>query len=637
MNSNQHIIDFCKEYVLSGVINDYAILLKGKWGCGKTYFWENEIKKALLDSGDIIENEIWYLSVFGIKTIDDLQDKLFEVAHPILSSDGGKKVIPLAYSFLKSATKYKFNIDIKDIGDALLKSLKNESNFVKLIVIDDIERSDLSPTHLLGFISNFILQDKVRVIFIAEEDEYRKKFKDKEGQNYELVKEKIIGFTFNIVAQKELVLKKYIEDMGIDKLNYLDMQEDFLDIIRTLGLENLRVLKNVLFALSIFLKNMGIEEYLSKKEYIKQLIKIYVILMISKLKGDLLEENKQKICEKMRKIWAAYQAKHMNIIEFENWEKEKIENTNDNNAEKLHSSLEIATILELNKLYVENIWYDVIINNNYSSDMINKFVKEDYQERYNLKQVDSLDKLSNNYEILDSEEFKKYCVEIINKFQEGIYLEFDKIEKIICLFSFFVGKGILNVDEQGWYEIIEKFQKNFKSLLKRHHYNIYDNNYKTTELKKLLPQDIKLKLDEVENQCFENYKQDVKKRANESILGTSNSNNYFAQLIKKDPINTEYNVPIMNLVDGEKLFQWITKQDIEVQFELYNFLERRYTINGSLNNQYYCDYDNVKLLYDKYDEYYNKQNKLYNNKIIYLEVLVSRYQQLVKFMGKQIK
>lgn len=46
------------QYTVNSILNyiesdktSYAILLNGKWGSGKTYFWKNVLKKEIKDRG----------------------------------------------------------------------------------------------------------------------------------------------------------------------------------------------------------------------------------------------------------------------------------------------------------------------------------------------------------------------------------------------------------------------------------------------------------------------------------------------------------------------------------------------------------------------------------------------------------
>lgn len=68
------------------------LVLKGKWGVGKTYFWKNffEDNKTKLsdDQKQIISNVLLnysYVSLFGISDINELKNKIFTSASPIKS------------------------------------------------------------------------------------------------------------------------------------------------------------------------------------------------------------------------------------------------------------------------------------------------------------------------------------------------------------------------------------------------------------------------------------------------------------------------------------------------------------------------------------------------------------------------
>ncbi|MGK8607633.1 P-loop NTPase fold protein [Bacillus thuringiensis] len=74
---NQSIVESIKDYVKQNGTN-YALVLNGTWGSGKTYFW----KKYLMDEIKEISNtdnenyEPIYISLYGLANIMDIQNKL---------------------------------------------------------------------------------------------------------------------------------------------------------------------------------------------------------------------------------------------------------------------------------------------------------------------------------------------------------------------------------------------------------------------------------------------------------------------------------------------------------------------------------------------------------------------------------
>ena len=65
--SQQEIISGIKVYI-NECYSDYAVMLNGSWGSGKTYFVKNELIPVLEEE----RKAVIYISLFGIKCVDDL-------------------------------------------------------------------------------------------------------------------------------------------------------------------------------------------------------------------------------------------------------------------------------------------------------------------------------------------------------------------------------------------------------------------------------------------------------------------------------------------------------------------------------------------------------------------------------------
>ena len=76
----------------------YAVLLKGKWGSGKSYFiknWINDYKGKEKDN--LVVLEPIYVSLYGFREIHQIKHALDRVLHPFVYSKG----VELAKKFLK--------------------------------------------------------------------------------------------------------------------------------------------------------------------------------------------------------------------------------------------------------------------------------------------------------------------------------------------------------------------------------------------------------------------------------------------------------------------------------------------------------------------------------------------------------
>ncbi len=81
--SDSEIVNFIKKYVNKSSYN-YAILLDGSWGCGKTFFIKETLIPALKDNeenktdhDDCIGRKVIYVSLYGITKKEEITKKIW--------------------------------------------------------------------------------------------------------------------------------------------------------------------------------------------------------------------------------------------------------------------------------------------------------------------------------------------------------------------------------------------------------------------------------------------------------------------------------------------------------------------------------------------------------------------------------
>jgi GTPase SAR1 family protein len=111
---NEYISDFLNDYA-DNPDPQYAVLLTGDWGCGKTHFiksWREKYTSKKYGKPSKRENSATlrpvYVSLFGLKSINDIRTEISKVIYPLLYSKGGKAV----KSLLKIAERGVFNLNI---------------------------------------------------------------------------------------------------------------------------------------------------------------------------------------------------------------------------------------------------------------------------------------------------------------------------------------------------------------------------------------------------------------------------------------------------------------------------------------------------------------------------------------------
>lgn len=172
---------------------NYALLINGKWGCGKTHFIQTELIKHLQDKkgSDGTSYDINYLSLYGVRSTDEISQMLCVQAVKDKLGDAGKladtKGGQIATILVSAAAKLglgKIGTDGSAIYD-ILAAIPNYKN--NIIIFDDLERCCCDISEVLGYINNFVEHSEASVILVANEDEIGKWMLDRNPEMQMLV------------------------------------------------------------------------------------------------------------------------------------------------------------------------------------------------------------------------------------------------------------------------------------------------------------------------------------------------------------------------------------------------------------------------------------------------------------------
>ena len=77
----KQVDDIINDYI-NAEDTDYAIMIDGQWGAGKSYYWENVLRKQIEETGipRNSKNEKYKaakISLFGIQSVDDLKLEIY--------------------------------------------------------------------------------------------------------------------------------------------------------------------------------------------------------------------------------------------------------------------------------------------------------------------------------------------------------------------------------------------------------------------------------------------------------------------------------------------------------------------------------------------------------------------------------
>ena len=285
------LIESILDYVRSDY-TDYAIMINGEWGSGKTYFWNNQVKKKI-DSLKLNGKRFTtiYMSLYGISNLEEISKKIFMETSQLMDRNLRKYMD--AHGQTSIPEYAKTGIDMANFFGAAANGSKIDyeeffSTDDKVLCFDDLERANVDVIDILGYINNFVEHDHIKTIIICNEKELSTKIKssnlemktfiatyllDKQGElnkkdlpmvekiqekiehvfdkanDYERIKEKLIGETFEYAPQFDYIingiLMRYEGNRELTRF-LRENTELIMNTFKKSGTRNLRILKHAL-------------------------------------------------------------------------------------------------------------------------------------------------------------------------------------------------------------------------------------------------------------------------------------------------------------------------------------------------------------------------------------------------------
>ena len=203
-----------------------ALLLKGEWGCGKTYFVDNILSKELEYRRLFIR-----ISLFAINSIEAIHKEIKrEYVNKTIESfplieKAKKRLSPLKglLELNDKAKNYKellngiISVDLYDW--ITIKNEYEEKDTKKRVVIvfDDIERSSLKPSEIMGVINDYCENRHFHVIILANEEPFEK---NEKNNQYTELKEKTVQRTVPYISDYKMLLQSIIQTAGCGDSEY---------------------------------------------------------------------------------------------------------------------------------------------------------------------------------------------------------------------------------------------------------------------------------------------------------------------------------------------------------------------------------------------------------------------------------
>lgn len=470
----EDLVESILDYVRSDY-TDYAIMINGEWGSGKTYFWNNKIRKKIetMQLNGKRYTTI-YMSLYGISNLEEISKKIFIETTQLMDKNlrkfmdaNGQTNIP---EYAKTGLDMANFFGVTQNGDKI-----DYADFFstddKVLCFDDLERANVDVIDILGYINNFVEHDHIKTIIICNEKELSTKLKssnlemktfiatyllDKQNElnktdkpmvekiqdkiehvfdkanDYERIKEKLIGETFEYAPKFDYIINGILMryENEPDLIRFL--RENTRLIINTFersGTRNLRILKH---ALNDFKKvfDMVNKSYPNTSHRVMQTMLIFTIAISFEIKAGKVTKNKFmniKDNEEYKAILVSSRVlmdnRQFYIKEFDN-----------NYYYNFKAEYRFFKFIEY---YVRTRIFDM------------KIFKQDMETIRNTVDTENLPGykrlLTEEYWKISDDEFDGVIDDIMKDIKEG-NLELIDIVKIYAYFSYFSRKGLIDYD-----------------------------------------------------------------------------------------------------------------------------------------------------------------------------------------------
>ena len=403
---NKHLEEYLYRYCRLTVAPKFAVLVKGQWGWGKTWFikqfikqyredyhsykidiWKtrvdikmlakiwhsvilvpNKICHKLLRKEQISSKKFLYISLYGLETLSAIDEAIFQELHPLWSSHQIKVAGNIFKAFLQGSLKIDLNSSGKDMASwnikipdipSNLKDANNKEVNKRILVFDDLERCSINITNLLGYINQFIEHQNLKIIILADET---KLF---ENKDYLSFKEKLIGKTFEVFPDFKNALKDFVKDTSIE--SFLLENSDFIEDIyrkynstnKTDKYKNIRDLKRIVLDFQWIFDGQS-EKVQNNPEALKDILQFLMLFSIEISRAKIKSSDITKLVHEYKSRSAKQSLKAI-LGDFKD-SAESTKNDKDTNAEEFQNRVKenygLYFEFSLDKIFPSEIWWE---------------------------------------------------------------------------------------------------------------------------------------------------------------------------------------------------------------------------------------------------------------------------------------
>lgn len=339
---NPELKDKLLNYVKLDYPTEYAILITGAWGSGKTFFIKEEIFPKI-ESKNQQQEEEWfnqfhscekiiygsfilrkllriipinnnikkiatkapnktipvYISLYGLKSKQQIRNTILSYLTFNISNNLQNLLGNEVKQSLESLSKYTRTLSNVAVYFLINKVFKTNCNLV--LFFDDLERIDGNLKEIMGEINYYVEHNNIKTIIICNEEQLKNRQEiQKEIQEYEQVKEKVVGVSNSFLPDNEKLFENILANLkekgfykNLEKIEKENKQ--LKSIIEKSKCNNIRSLKRAFLDCCDFLEK---EIIIKDHSLFSKIIKfIFIINIESELSNGFKDQDKKYFFE----------------------------------------------------------------------------------------------------------------------------------------------------------------------------------------------------------------------------------------------------------------------------------------------------------------------------------------------------
>jgi len=216
-----------------------VLLLHGRWGTGKTYFWRHFVKAQ---RQNVRESYYSYVSLFGASSVTHVKSLILFGGEAVRPIEDLPSLARRIANFLGSKRRYLPEISLPHVGNIGSAIGAFDELLIKkyLVCFDDLERrnNQLDLEQFFGLVSLLKEQNDCRVVIICNESE----LSDEDTRRLDKYREKIVD--------RQLTYDPFFEENF--RIVFHEPTPSIREVFQAVGLNNIRVFQQSRWCIDYF-------------------------------------------------------------------------------------------------------------------------------------------------------------------------------------------------------------------------------------------------------------------------------------------------------------------------------------------------------------------------------------------------